>query len=249
MKEDDRVVVYQGGHVRSTKASRKTKPPDKGDGQTGLTKPRPPPSGWSRSLHLRGGENQPTTKGDMGTPLEGVVSAGKGPPRAVNTRKVINYTVTPQSNTLGDKLVTGITVNGVRLMDMQRLRGSVKKSTPGKGKKPAQKKQENKVSTTPSSGNIKKLLVRKPAQGVRKEEEEEECETKKEDTDKKKIVGVRENNVDKEEKENYQDEENEENNKKVKKTFRDLETGTFRKKMMRFKVMSEGRDCIIRSGW
>ena len=105
------------------------------------------------------------------------------------------------------------------------------------------------MSTTPSSGNIKKFLVRKPAQGVRKEEEEEECETKKEDTDKKKKVGVREDNVDKEEKENYQDEEKEENNIEVKKTFRDLETGTFRKKMMRFKVMSEGRDCIIRSGW
>ena len=106
------------------------------------------------------------------------------------------------------------------------------------------------MSTTPSSGNIKKFLVRKPAQGVRKEEEEEEeCETKKEDTDKKKIVGVRENNVDKEEKENYQDEEKEENNKEVKKTFRDLETGTFREKMIRFKVMAEGRDCMIRSGF
>ena len=61
-------------------------------------------------------------------------------------------------------------VNGVNLMDLQKMRKTRQLSTPGRSKKTTQEKRRSEVSTTPSSGNILKYLEKKPAQVVRKKE-------------------------------------------------------------------------------
>ena len=61
-------------------------------------------------------------------------------------------------------------------------------------------------------------------------------EQRKKKKTRRRIIGK--DNVDEEE--NGPDEDNEEDNKLKKKTFRDLKTGTFKEKMMKFKVMSAG---------
>ena len=102
----------------------------------------------------------------------------------------------------------------------------------------------------PSSGNILKYLEKKPAQVVGKKEEEEHggrTVIREEDEDRKKEERIREKKLDEEENDRYEDSMVENNLRK--KTFRNLETRTFKEKMMSFKMMSEGGECIVRSGF
>ena len=155
-KEDDRVAKrrkkeQQEESLRSSEASKGHQLSEIEDGQG---KQRPPPSGWLRSLHPGVGDNQPTSNGEVRTPLKGVWGGSKSSPRAVRMTRVMKDK--KQSHTLGSRPATGITVNGVNLLDLQKMRKTVQLSTPGRSKRTAQKKRRSGVSTTQSSENILK---------------------------------------------------------------------------------------------
>ena len=134
-------------------------------------------------------------------------------------------------------------------MELQKKKkGDKGRSSPNSSKK-LNKKKKNDQNPTPSSeknGSIFKYfergkdLVKQQEQEERREEngkEEEEEETSKEDTTLEKEEGIVTSDL------------TEEDSTAMKKTFGSIDSKAFRDNIMKFKKMSRGIRCCIRSGF
>ena len=147
--------------------------------------------------------------------------------------------------------ITILTVNGINLMDLQRLKkSSLKKTTVGKTESP-QGRKKNKETTMPSSGNIKKYLTVKTNEisgtvnkrseldkVTRKTTDKTDCGDK-EDMNSKRSVRQTDNMV---------KDECEEGRKKT--TFSNmLRKKSVKENIRMFQDLVDEDDCVLGGGW
>ena len=175
--------------------------------------------------------------------MDGLLDSCSGIPRADVLGGMYRGNLVEKDSNFGNGKIKKITVNGVDLMDIQRRKKLEKLSTPTPGKKKSTKRKINDQKTAPSSNskeNIKQYFNRRNLENKRNKEEEDSTvdnkntreEDKKEESDKK-----------------VNDEEVTDNMKCVKKTFSSIDTTKFRENIKKFKLMSKGTECMIRSGY
>ena len=139
--------------------------------------------------------------------------------------------------------ISSVTVNGIDLMVLQKIKKDMRTPDIKAGKKQPSKKKDDKLTPAPSSQNIRKYLeIRKQQQTTKQEEEEQECKEEKEEET---HAGKRERRR-KEEEKVVRDEQDGDDRKK---TFSSVYKTTFQTNIQKFRMMSRGTECQIRSGF
>ena len=108
------------------------------------------------------------------------------------------------------------------------------------------KKTKDQKISTPSSGNILKYFEKKKIQAKQEEEKEER---NREERDKEAEIPSKEDKTLKKKEEELTPCQVLEENADVKKTFTSIDRKTFKDTISKFKKMSRGIDCAIRSGF
>ena len=159
---------------------------------------RPPPLGGGGVTSLNRTGNQPVTTGDPRS-TQGVVNMEgcSGTTRAATKCGEKKSNVKEENITTGRSRISGITVNGIDLMELQRVKGDSKKKNKKADGKQSGKSKVDKSSPAPPSVNIRKFL--KP--------------------DEKKT------------------------------TITPLENPSFKSAMQKFRTVSRGTECAVRSGY
>ena len=115
---------------------------------------------WSPYHHCQGGAI-PEHAVMVNSSTEGVARTGQSQPRASVVTSLSENKDCVQNITT-EKMKTGyVTVNGVNLMDLQRLRKSSDRKTTVKKNNTPQRSKKNLETTVPSSGSIKKYFIKK----------------------------------------------------------------------------------------
>ena len=164
-KEED---LHQVSNVRKTTRER--------DGH------QPPPLGRAGLTSLNRTGNLPITTGELRS-TQGVVNLEgcSVTPHADIKCGDRNSDVKEEVITTGRSRISGITVNGIDLMTLQRMKGDIKKKDLKTEKKQSRKSKFDKLSPAPPSESIRKFLKKRKPTEPKQEEEEETVNVRKED--------------------------------------------------------------------
>ena len=239
--EDDRMVRWKKDDPKNSEC-RIAKDGDAKDG------PSNPPRGsdWS----------PPSGKHQVGHPLmsrrpsngvpSGISSCSGETPRAIDPMVGQQGDVKKNVKKFGESVVTGITVNGVKLMDIQRLKMKVNKKTVVNTDKKKQDKKTKNAMTMPSSDQLKmdKFLVNRQTT----EKKEDNVQIVELDRKKTRTDTVEDNTTTLSEEEKI-DMKKKVSDISVKKTFDKHSHLGVKKKIAMFSDMSQEVKCVLGSGY
>ena len=152
--------------------------------------------------------------------------------------------------TFGKKTADGITVNGVKLMVLQKMKNSTKMKTTQNVKKTPQRRMKKTVTPTPSNNKILKYLVKKKAENTSLNSTCEKKTPLVEDNSDN-TPGVSDNNTPAV----YNDNDDRQKNNTLKNDNQDKKTTFVVKKTVRvkesvkmFQELATGKECVLGSG-
>ena len=123
------------------------------------TQPPPPQPRYQDQSKVGGGA--PAYVGKVSSSMEGIAVAGQSQTRATVQTEGSRSNDCVQNITAVKKAMGDVTVNGVNLMKLQRLRQNSDSQTTVKKKDTPQGKRKNLDTVVPSSGNIKNYFTKK----------------------------------------------------------------------------------------
>ena len=170
-------------------------------------------------------------------------------PRATYSSDVIHTNDGTDRITFGSKVANCVTVNGVKLTDLQKVKTTFKKTTSNKNTPQSLKKKKTPLPTLPPSGQILKYLVKKKAvvgPGVSSTEEttakqEDNANIHEEINVSNTPSNVEDNDCDRKT-------TSHEAHKIMKTTFTVEKKCKVKENIKMFQELEKGQDCVMRSG-